>query len=154
MGWQPEITSLHDRVMTQVPPNDSSRGGVVPRWLIRFVIAALGVAALLLAVTANAPDQLPSIALGQVPMYRLELLLGAFFGGLLVATPLLQGVINGRLPTEITARGAKYDPEEVSEGLGALEDRINALEDALTKTGGEAIALRAEVEELKERSQP
>lgn len=143
--------SVRARVTSGAPHDGDSQRSVLPRWLVRAVIAVLGFASLSFAVLADAPDRLPSVALGQELMYRLELLLGSLFSGLLVATPLLQGVINGRLPTEITARGAKYDPEEVSQGLAALEDRISQIEAAVTKTGGEALALRADVEVLKER---
>jgi hypothetical protein len=121
----------------------------LPRWLIRVVVGLLGTLCIAFALLARAPDRLPSLALGQEVIYRLELLVGSLFASLLVATPLLQGVINGRLPTEITTRGAKYDPEEVSASLGALEERILDIEAATTNSGGQGIQLRADVAELR-----
>lgn len=138
----------------RAPHETSSQRGVLPRWLIRAVIAALALSSMLFAGLVGAPSRLPSVAMGQELLYRLELLLASFFSGLLVATPLLQGVINGRLPTEITARGAKYDPEEISQGLAALENRIAKIDAAVTSAGGEALALRADVDRLKERLPP
>src|SRR4051812_26294697 len=94
------------------------------RWVIRAtILIGFSASAWFAFARANVPkgpdgkDQLPTVALGQELIYRGELLVAAVFIALLVLTPLIQGVINGRLPTEITARGAKYDPEDVAAGL-------------------------------------
>ncbi len=120
----------------------------LPKWLIRLVVLAVGVLSAATALRADT-EPLPSIALGQDYLYRLEVLLLLFYGALLLATPLLQGLLNGRLPTEITARGAKYDPEEVSDSLKETEDRVTAIENTLKSTGGETFSLRADLAQLQ-----
>jgi len=54
---------------------------------------------------------LPAVAVGQVGLYRLEVALLAFYGGLLLITPAVFGLARGRLPIEISARGAKFAVE-------------------------------------------
>ena len=49
---------------------------------------------------------LPAVAFEQVGLYRLEVGLLAFYGGLLLITPAFSGLVRGRLPIEISARGA------------------------------------------------
>lgn len=55
----------------------------------------------------GAPD-LPAIALGQKMIYRFEIGAVVFYGALLIITPLFRGIVHGTLPTEISARGAKF----------------------------------------------
>ena len=94
---------------------------------IRIATAILFLAAMGVAVVAPAPSDLPSVALGQTPVYRLEVLLALFCGGLLVLTPLFQGVLHGRLPIEISHRGAKWDVR-TPELLDEAERRVGELE--------------------------
>ena len=119
--------------------------------MIRVVVAlAFAAAAWFAFVEADPPAQLPAVALDQGFVYRLELLLVTVFAGLLIITPLLQGVLNGRLPTEITARGAKYDPADVADGLKDAQDRIAALEETIEPAVGDLVRLRAELAALTE----
>jgi hypothetical protein len=122
----------------------------LPLWLIRSVVAVAAAVSAVLALIADT-EPLPRVALGQTYLYKLEVLLLIFYGLLLLATPLLQGVLNGRLPTEITARGAKYDPEEVSASLKDAEGRVTEIEGALRSTTGETFSLRAELARLEQR---
>jgi hypothetical protein len=94
---------------------------------------------------ADGSTRLPAVALGQTAIYRLELDVAIVFAALLLVTPLVQGVVNGRLPTEITARGAKFDPEDVSQSLADAEQRITQVEDALRKNAATIVALSARV---------
>lgn len=120
------------------------------RQVIRFAIAALFAGAFYFAfIAAEPPSPLPTVALGQGFLYRVELLLATVFAALLLLTPLLQGVLNGRLPTEITARGAKY--EEVSDSLKAAETRIGKLEETLASTAAAAFAAKADIDQLRKQ---
>lgn len=61
--------------------------------------------------TANHHPALPAVALEQTALYRLEVALMVFYGGLLLITPAFSGLVSGRLPIEISARGAKFAEE-------------------------------------------
>lgn len=57
---------------------------------------------------ADGNPDLPAPAFEQPGLYRMEVALLVFYGGLLLATPALTGLLRGRLPTEISTRGAKF----------------------------------------------
>jgi hypothetical protein len=124
---------------------------VPPRLVVRLAIGALALAALYFALTADQPAQLPSVALQQEFVYRCELFLVVFYGGLLAGTPVLRGVLAGLLPTEITARGARYDREEVSGGLRQAQERIDQLADVVEATSGHLARLHKRVKQLEKR---
>lgn len=94
---------------------------------VRLATAAVFLLATALAVATPAPVDLPAIALGQVPVYRLEILLALVYGGLLLLTPFFHGVLNGRMPIEISHRGAKWQ-SDVEERLREAEEEITRLE--------------------------
>jgi hypothetical protein len=121
------------------------------RWVVRVAIAMLTLGALRFAWTAEVPTNLPSVALHQEFLYRGELFLVVLYGGLLVATPVLRGILSGLLPTEITARGAKYDPELLSGGLKHAQDRIDQLSDVVEASSGQLARLRKRVAEIEDR---
>jgi hypothetical protein len=134
------------------PLQQSDRVDVPPRCVVRLVVGALALAALYFVATADAPAQLPSVALKQEFVYRGELLLVIMYGGLLIATPVVRGVVSGLLPTEITARGAKYDAEQVSGGLKQAEDRIDQLNEVVEASSGHIAHLSAELARLREQA--
>jgi|GEM_PF-6611678 len=76
-------------------------------------------------------DTLPAIALDQPAVYRSEICLGVFYLGLLILVPLYYGVIRGRIPTEISARGARFAADEISGSLDAAEKKIEQLDQRL-----------------------
>lgn len=94
---------------------------------IRFATAFLFLAAATVAAVTGAPRDLPSIALGQVAVYRVEVLLALVYGGLLLLTPLFHG-LGGRLPIEISHRGAKWS-EPAEEAVARLEGQVLRLEE-------------------------
>lgn len=116
-----------------------------PPTLVRVLIGA----ALCLALTASAtfplPEDLPAVALGQTGLYRLEVALAAFYGLLLLATPAYSGLAVGRLPIEISTRGAKFAEETdrssaiKNVGIEDLEEAVNGLTEAVA-----ALELRME----------
>lgn len=127
------------------------------RLLVRILIGAALCIALLAAALAPVPEDgaghpaLPALALGQVGLYRLEVALLVFYGSLLLVTPAFSGLIRGRLPTEISARGAKFaeDAEqsaELAEAAGKeLERSVSALAEKLNKVMIELDQMRGEV---------
>jgi len=119
--------------------------------VVRIAVAALALATLAFAARAQIPQPLPSIALGQELLYRGELFLVLFYGGLLIATPVLRGIVSGRLPIEITARGARYDaPEQMSGGLRDAEERIDQLNEVVEASSGQLARLHARMEQLED----
>jgi hypothetical protein len=109
-----------------------------------FVRALVGVA-LCLALAASAlfpiPGDLPAVALGQTGLYRLEVALAAFYGVLLLVTPAYSGLATGRLPIEISTRGAKFAVEADRSvganraGFDVLRGTVNELSEAVAALG-------------------
>lgn len=81
------------------------------RNLVRVLVGAALCVALLACAVLPIPENLPAVALGQASIYRLEVGLAVFYGCLLLATPAYSGLVIGRLPTEISTRGAKFAGE-------------------------------------------
>lgn len=81
------------------------------RNLVRALVATALCVALAACAALPVPEDLPAIALEQAALYRLELALGVFYGCLLLATPAYSGLAMGRLPIEISTRGAKFASE-------------------------------------------
>lgn len=84
------------------------------RGSIRILVAIALCAALAAFVSvpirrdAREHPVLPAIALDQVALYRLEVALAVFYGGLLLITPAFSALVDGRLPIEISAKGARF----------------------------------------------
>jgi hypothetical protein len=78
------------------------------------------------------PEDLPAVALGQGGLYRLEVALVTFYGCLLLATPAYSGLAMGRLPVEISTRGARF-AEEAEQTAVQDEAAIKNLEQGLAQ---------------------
>jgi hypothetical protein len=109
----------------------------IERTLVRFLISAALLVAVLTAALAPA-SALPAIALGQLWLYRLEVSLLAFYACLLLITPAFSGLVRGRLPIEVSTRGARFAEEanhsdEASKAsITDLERSVNRLTDRVT----------------------
>lgn len=97
------------------------------RNLIRTLIGAALCVALVSAAAAPIPEALPAVAIQQAGLYRLEVALAVFYGWLLLVTPLISGLIRGRLPIEISTRGARF-AEEADQSARLNEEKIQELE--------------------------
>jgi hypothetical protein len=128
----------------------------VERALVRVLVGAT----LALAVWACAwvpipqdaqgdPD-LPTLAFGQASLYRLEVALLVFYGGLLLFTPAFSGLARGRLPIEISARGAKF-ADEVDQSTEVNEVAIEEVRKRLDELFRELTEAWVEIGHLKER---
>ncbi|HEX6782228.1 MAG TPA: hypothetical protein VF125_09385 [Solirubrobacterales bacterium] len=78
---------------------------------MRILVGVALSLALAASVFLPPPQELPAVALGQPGLYRLEVALSFFYGCLLIITPAFSGLAGGRLPTEISTRGAKFAEE-------------------------------------------
>lgn len=117
-----------------------SRPDGAERIAIRVATGSLLLTALVVSAWLDPPTvvraggdvvKLPDVALGQEALYRLEVGLVAFYGGLFVLVPLFFGVIRGRLPTEISARGATFGAdvdESVKEAQALVDDLDRRIE--------------------------
>lgn len=120
----------------------------VERTLIRILTAAALCVAILAAALAPIPA-LPAVAFGQPGLYRLEVGLLAFYSCLLLITPAFSGLTRGRLPVEISTRGAKFAEEanrsaELDEAaFRRLETTTKYLTQALTEAQIEIERLKA-----------
>ncbi|HVD40468.1 MAG TPA: hypothetical protein VNC16_05640 [Solirubrobacterales bacterium] len=93
---------------------------------------------------------MPALAFQQTGLYRLEIALLVFYGSLLIITPALSGLAWGRLPTEISTRGAKF-AEKADRSAELDEAEIKKLELALKKLADGLGEVRIEIHQLKMR---
>jgi hypothetical protein len=122
---------------------------------LRNLVRALVGAALCVAVAACAalpvPKDLPAIALEQAALYRLEVALAAFYGCLLLATPTYSGLVQGRLPIEISTRGAKF-AGEADQTVERDEATIEKLEQGMAALDAGLSEAQIEIDLLKTTS--
>jgi multidrug efflux pump subunit AcrB len=121
------------------------------RNLIRTLTAAALCSALVACTVTPVPADLPAVAIRQASLYRLEVALLVFYGALLLITPAFSGLLRGRLPIEISTRGAKF-AEEADQSAEVNEAAIKKLQlaaDSLTESLEQAIA---EIDELKRKA--
>ncbi|HET7588967.1 MAG TPA: hypothetical protein VFK14_02105 [Solirubrobacterales bacterium] len=100
---------------------------IIERLFIRIGVAVALCAALLTCALAPIPTELPSPALEQANLYRLEIALMSFYGALMLATPIFAGLVRGRLPIEISTRGARF-AAQADEDTAENEAALKALE--------------------------
>lgn len=117
------------------------------RTLVRILIGAALCVAIITAVFAPISD-LPAVALGQPWLYRLEISLLAFYGCLLLITPVFSGLIRGQLPTEISTRGARF-AEEADRSAELTDAKIKGLERTTDALAERLIDAHAEIERLR-----
>ena len=86
----------------------------------------------------------------QAGLYRLEVALLVFYGSLLLITPAFSGLIRGRLPIEISTRGARF-AEEADQSAESNEAAIRKLEQIASSLTDDLTEAKAEIEELKEQ---
>lgn len=118
------------------------------RTFVRILIGAALSAAFVTAALAPA-SALPAVALGQIWLYRLEVSLLAFYGCLLLITPAFSGLIRGRLPIEISTRGARF-AEEADQSAQLTEAKIKALKGTVDALAEGLTTAHAEIEQLRE----
>jgi hypothetical protein len=127
---------------------------VTERLFVRILIGAALCAALLVFALVSVPmnaegdPDLPAAAFAQVGLYRLEAALLVFYGSLLLATPAFSGLARGRLPIEISMRGAKF-AEETDQSTEAAKAAIKELESTTESLSEDLAAASIEIEELK-----
>jgi hypothetical protein len=121
------------------------------RNLVRVLVGAVLGIALITGAVLPAPDDLPAIALGQAALYRLEIVMAVFYGCLLMVTPAYSGLAMGRLPIEISTRGARFaegtdQSTEVNEELiWELQQSVDTAVEGLAEALIEIDLLKAEV---------
>jgi hypothetical protein len=121
---------------------------------VGWLVAALAVGALMLGAVLPIPHKLPSVALGSDELLLLERSLAFFYGALLFMVPVVRA-LEGQLPIELSARGARWqESTAVSErALITLNARVQELEAAVEDLAALVPALEraAENEEQQHR---
>lgn len=110
-----------------IDPDAVPISGRIEKNAVRLLVVSVIVVAILFCARMQMPNDLPAPALNQAGLYRLEVALLVFYGGLLILTPAFAGLFRGRLPTEISSRGAKFS-EDIGQVAQATEKRIKKLE--------------------------
>jgi hypothetical protein len=121
------------------------------RVLVALAVTISVLASLLLPVPHDEkgdPD-LPAVAFEQVGLYRLEIALLVFYGDLLLVTPAFSGLIWGRLPTEISSRGAKF-PGGADRPAAIAQAAIEELEQTTYELTEGLTTANLQIEQLKE----
>lgn len=103
-------------------------------------------------VDARKAPALPTVALEQPALYRLEVALVVFYGGLLLITPAFSGVVDGRLPIEISARGAKF-AEEADQSAEVHRAALEELKRVAVDLSESLTLANLEIDRLNELSQ-
>jgi hypothetical protein len=94
------------------------------------------------------PDDLPAVALGQAHLYRPQIALFVFYCGLLLITPAISGLIYGRLPIEISTRGAKF-AEGANHSNEATEATVQKLEQTVNRLADQVTTAEAKINHLQ-----
>lgn len=91
---------------------------------------------------------LPAMTLDQASLYRLEVALLVFYGILLLAVPAFLGLARGRLPVEISVRGAKFE-EEADHSVKLAEAEIEELKQRARNLDAGLTAATIQIDQLK-----
>lgn len=116
--------------------------------IVRCLVALALCAALTGSVVAPAPENLPTIALGQTGLYRLEIALLVFYGSLALLTPAFSALAWGRLPVEISTRGARF-ADEADRWAGQHQATIKALQKTTKRLSQGLATASMEIDRLK-----
>jgi hypothetical protein len=116
-----------------------------------LVAAVSTCAAVPIPLDAQGDPELPALAFGQEGLYRLEVALLVFYGSLLLITPAFLGLARGRLPIEISARGAKF-AEDADRSAELGEAAIERLEGEVGDLTEQMRQTKVELDRLKEES--
>jgi hypothetical protein len=155
----------HDPKQHNLDPEAAPLPGRGERKLIRFLVAAIVIATVLAVILVPVPEDsegnpdLPAVALHDERLFYGEVAFLVFYGSLLLLTPAFAGVFRGRLPTEISTRGAKYE-EEVKQERAETSDKVTEeqtrerlkITDELTLAKGAIENLAKDVASLKRQN--
>jgi hypothetical protein len=102
----------------------------------------------LLSSGFRSPADLPPIAFEQAGLYRLQTSLMSFYGTLLLVTPAFSALARGRLPIEISTRGARF-ADEADRSAELNRAAIERLERTTNRLAQHQVAADVEIEFLK-----
>jgi hypothetical protein len=154
MGSPSSIDAGSEPARSKMPTDMSGARGATGSHAIRFLVGALLVACVALAVLVGVPTtgNLPSVALRQTIIYRSEIGLAAFYGGLLILLPAYRGIIDGRLPTAISPRGAEF-ATEVDKSLETTQRSVDDLQATTESLDGRMARARLNIDQLASKTQ-
>lgn len=120
------------------------------RLFVKVLVGAALCLALLTSALLPAPADLPAVALEQPSLYRLEIAMAFFYGSLLLATPAYSGLAMGRLPIEISTRGAKF-ATEADQAVARDGATTKQLEQGVADLKAKLAAIKVEVDRLRQQ---
>jgi hypothetical protein len=133
------------------------------RWskhAVRVLVLTIVLTAITVAAAVAVPSRqergrsvndLPAVALGQVAVYRLEVFLVVFYGGLLILVPVYRGLAGGRLPSEISARGAKF-AEETADSIEATQKLVAELDRGLRAAEASLVRAHLKIDRISQNA--
>jgi hypothetical protein len=114
------------------------------RWGFAAMVAVAIIVSVVAAVTVAPPSNLPSVALGAMPVYRVEVAAAVFFGFYL-ATMALVLAMHNRGFTEIGSGGVR------AQELAGLSGDEPVVTDLLTELTDEIVDLKTRLEDVDVR---
>jgi hypothetical protein len=127
---------------------------MVQRTFVRVLVASALCAAMLafaltpIPIDATGDSDLPAPAFEQTGIYRMEIALMVFYGDLLLVAPAFFGLARGRLPIEISTRGAKF-AEVADQSAARNETSIECLEATTERVAQRLDDAQIEIERLQ-----
>jgi len=124
---------------------------VIGRHTIQSVIPLLVVIAAGLGLALPMPTSLPSVALGSGELLRIERSLAFLYAFLLVLVPLARG-LQGQLPIELSARGARWQETAAASeaAIEVLDSRVDATTIELERVNTVLLAIDDRLTRLEE----
>ncbi len=124
---------------------------MVGRRTVQGVIPLLVVTAAGLGLALPMPTSLPNVALGSSELLRIERSLAFLYAFLLVLVPLVRG-LQGQLPIELSARGARWQETAAASeaAIEVLDSRVAASSIELERVNAVLLALGERLARLEE----
>lgn len=121
------------------------------RTAIRLLVPiALAGSAAIAALIAMHVDTAPGVALNSRLVLWLEVYLAFFYGALLTILPLVRALTRGELPTELSARGARYATSNAEATVKKAQGRVDEHDRLLLLHGEVAKVQDAKLGQLAE----
>lgn len=119
---------------------------------IQWVVPLAVLASASLGIFLPAPNKLPALALGSNELLWAERSLVLLYAFLLLAVPLLKG-LQGELPIELSARGARWQETSAESGRATaiLNERVETLSGEREKVGSVLLSLTERLGRVEER---
>jgi hypothetical protein len=100
---------------------------------LALAVAAVAVAAIVVTALDGTPDRLPGVALGSGVLLHAERA-AALFAIVIAAVTVLAQAARGRLPSDVSTSGLRYEAaaaDDAADAVGDLQRQLTHLEDSV-----------------------